>query len=627
MGIAIMCGIAGIVSPTPLEEQQLVALRRMNRAMTRRGPDDEGYFIGTRVALAMRRLSIIDIVGGHQPIQDKDQDLVIVCNGEIYNYLELRAGLGGNDYAFRTNSDVETILPLYRAKGLRCLEDMRGMFAFALWDARDERLILARDRFGEKPLYLHRDAAGRLWFASEMKALLAGIGGGDSLALSPEAVHLFMIYQFIPEPGTMFAGVSKLPAGHVMEISPGQLASTSGMPASHPYWTYANAPSRAGNAAALVRESIEDAVRLTLRSDVPVGISLSGGIDSSIIAALCRKFHSGEMKAFSVGYPGRPASDERLHAEAFAKRLDMPFFDIELSTDGFASSFPQIVHDMDDPIGDIAAYGYHAVARLAREHDVPVLLSGLGADELFWGYPWVRDAVKASIAKRAAGPRGLFKRLLDRNPRRAVFYDSLPWMRAAVPSTKKLMTPAASEAVSGNLWTSYFEADDWGCVPIWLLDVLNRTWLTSNCLALADRVSMAHSVESRLPFLDSNLADLVTGLRRGGLKDWESGHKRLLTDAVRDLLPAEILNRIKRGFTPPFEEWMGAIQDRYGPLLENGSLVNRGIFRDNVARMMQQRNPAGFAYRATLLEVWMRLFVEGQEVSDLARRADAHAHS
>ena len=611
----------------PLEEQQLVALRRMNRALTHRGPDDEGYFISTRVALAMRRLSIIDISGGHQPIEDKGQDLVIVCNGEIYNYLELREGVGANDYEFHTHSDVETILPLYRAKGIRCLEDMRGMFAFALWDARAERLILARDRFGEKPLYLHRDSAGRLWFASEMKALLAGIGGGASLELSPEAVHLFMIYQFIPEPRTMFAGVSKLPAGHVLEISPDQLASTPGVPVSHPYWTYADAPMRTGDAAKLVRESIEDAVRLTLRSDVPVGISLSGGIDSSVIAALCRKFHSREMKAFSVGYPGRPASDERLLAEAFAKQLDMPFLDIELSTDAFASSFPQIVLDMDDPIGDIAAYGYHAVSHLAREHDVPVLLSGLGADELFWGYQWVRDAVKASIAKRGTSPSGFVKRLLDRNPRRAVFYDSLPWMRAALPSTKKLMTSAASQAVPDDLWTSYFESDDWGFVPIWLLDVLNRTWLTSNCLALSDRVSMAHSVESRLPFLDSNLVDLVTGLRRGGLKDWEGGHKPLLIDAVRDLLPADILSRTKRGFTPPFEEWMGAVQDRYGHLLENGSLVSRGIFRKDAAGRLRQRTPAGFAYRATLLEVWMRLFVEGQEVSDMVRSAPAHSFS
>jgi asparagine synthase (glutamine-hydrolysing) len=620
-----MCGIAGIIAPSLLHEPQIAALRRMNRALSHRGPDDEGYFIGPRIGLAMRRLSIIDLAGGHQPIRDAGEKLAVVCNGEIYNYLELKAELVQEGYGFQTNSDVETILALYRKKGARCLDDLRGMFAFALWDAERETLLLGRDRFGEKPLYLHRDAAGRLWFASEMKALLAGLQSGASLQVSREAVHLFMVYQYVPEPRTLFTGVEKLPAGHVLEISPNSLATSSGIPASQPYWTYSQAAPVTGKPAELVREHIEDAVRLTLRADVPVGISLSGGIDSSIIAALARKYHAGELKAFSVGYEGRPPSDERLFARELAGKLDMPFFDVELSTSDFGTSFPRLVFDMDDPIGDIAAYGYHAVSALAREHGVPVLLSGLGADELFWGYEWVRKAVRRSVTKRAKGPFGWASRLINGNPRRAVFYDTQTWMRDAVPAIDALMTPDAVGAVTPGLWTSYFESDDWGEVPLWLLDVLKRTWLSSNCLPLADRMSMAHSVEGRLPFLDYRLSDLVTGLRRGGLEDWRGEHKELLINAVRDLLPAAVLHRVKQGFTPPVHEWMTEVQTRYGTLLEDGSLVRRGIFRSDAAQAMHAHQPPGFNYRAILLELWMRIFVEGEKPLDLARVAEGPA--
>ena len=616
-----MCGIAGVISPIALEQPQIAALRRMNQALSRRGPDDEGYFIGSKVALAMRRLSIIDIAGGHQPMRDEQDQLAVVCNGEIYNYLELRDDLRRAGYSFRTNSDVETVLALYRKSGPSCMEAMRGMFAFALWDAAQEKLLLARDRFGEKPLYLHRDAAGRVWFASEMKALLAGIPGHKSLPVCPEAVHLFMVYQYVPEPRTMLSDVTKLPSGHFLELSPQMLAERAGLPESRAYWRYTEAAPLAGDAPALVRERLEQAVRLTLRSDVPVGISLSGGIDSSIIAALSRRFHGGALHAFSVGYEGRPRNDERALAQRLAQELEMPFFDVELTTRGFASAFPRLVFDMDDPIGDIAAYGYHSVSALARQHGVPVLLSGLGADELFWGYEWVRKAVRKTLTKAANTPRGWIARRLSASPSRAIFYDTQEWMRDAASATERIMTPAAAGQIASSAWTRYFESDDWGHVPLWLSDILNRTWLTSNCLALSDRVSMAHSVEARLPFLDAGLVDAVTGMRRGGLEDWKSGHKQLLIAAVRDLLPAEVLGRRKRGFTPPVNEWMETAGRRYGSLLEGGSLARRGIFRSDAARVTRSPQPAGFAYRALLLELWVRLLVDGEDPSDITQSA------
>lgn len=613
-----MCGIAGVISAKPLDESVRSAVRRMNSAMTHRGPDDEGYFFDRNIALAMRRLSIIDVAGGQQPIKGADGKTVVICNGEIYNFVELRREQEAKAYPFSTHSDVETILPLYDEMGADCMRRLKGMFAIALWDARRGRLLLARDRLGEKPLYLYNDRNGGLWFASEMKALLAGIGKA-AVALSPQSAHLFMVYQYVPEPRTMFEGIEKLPAAHLLEITPEELQGTTAVPRTRPYWDYFDAPIRTGDAAGQVRAALEDACRVTLRSDVPIGVSLSGGIDSSVIAALMRKFHKGEIRAFSVGYPGRPENDERGAAEVLARKLDMPFVDVELASGQFAESFPGLVHDMDDPIGDIAAYGYHAVSRAARDHGVPVLLSGIGADELFWGYEWVRDAVRKSIEKaKSRSPRWL-SRLLDRHPRRAVFYDSLDWMRESVPAAMRLMPPQAVAAIPTDVWASYFEADDWGEVPLWLMDVQNRTWLASNCLALGDRVSMAHSVELRLPFLDFELVDLVTGLRRGGLKDWDRPHKWLLIEAIRDLLPVEILERKKRGFTPPVNDWMSSVVARYGSLLTEGTLVRHGIFVKDVRDRLPLGRPAGFGYRVVLLEIWARMFVDGMSPDALCK--------
>jgi asparagine synthase (glutamine-hydrolysing) len=621
-----MCGIAGVISATPLTEETRLAVRRMNSAMAHRGPDDEGYFFDEHVALAMRRLSIIDVAGGHQPIFGRDDTTVIVCNGEIYNFVELKREISASDYPFRTRSDVETILPLYDQLGTDCPKSLKGMFAFALWDCKRRRLLLARDRLGEKPLYLYRDPKGRLWFASEMKSLLAGLGA-TRLPLSPSSVHLFLVYQYVPEPRTMFEHVQKLPAGHMLEVTLDGLSRTASLPKSRPYWNYLDAPPRRGDPVSQVRAALEEASRVTLRSDVPVGIALSGGIDSSLVAAFARKFHSGELKAFSVGYPGRPANDERAAAQALARQLDMPFFDVELSDDAFVDIFPKLVHDMDDPIGDIAAYGYHAVSQLSREHGVPVLLSGIGADELFWGYEWVREAVKKSIAKRRRRLPSWLARMLEPHPDRAVFYDSLDWMRESAPLTTQVMTPEAASVIPKDLWASYFEARDWGDIPLWLMDVQNKTWLVSNCLALCDRVSMAHSVELRLPFLDFELVDLVTGLRRSGLEDWNRPHKWLLVEAIRDVLPEEVLERKKRGFTPPVGDWMRRVVDRYGSLVRAGSLVREGILAAGADAMLREAHPVGFAYRIVLLELWMRVLVDGNLPKELVGLGEVESFS
>jgi len=617
-----MCGIAGVVSPLPLTERERATVDRMNACLLHRGPDSSGGFNDDHVALAMRRLSIIDLAGGQQPLYNETERLAVVCNGEIYNYVELREELLGKGHAFRTHSDVEPIVHLYEERGLEFLRALRGMFALALWDRDRRRLILARDRMGEKPLYWHQDSRGRVWFASEMKSLLPALVEGGR-TVSPPAINLFLTYQYVPEPATMLEGVQKLPAGHLLEIR----ADMRDTPTPRRYWDYLSPRTSSGDPVGRVRAELETASRIMGRSDVPVGVALSGGIDSTVVAALAARTYPGTLQAFSVGYPGRPQTDERHFASLFARRLGIPFFDAELREADFVRGFPGLIWAMDDPIGDIAAYGYYAVARLAREHGVPVLLSGLGGDELFWGYQWVRDAVHRTEGQRRRRTwRGRIRAMLGRSPlaeaRRMVFYDMHEELKSGDQWSRGLMSPETAARIPPDLWMTYFETSEWDRIPLRLSDVLNRTWLTSNCLALADRMTMAQSIEMRLPLLDGPLIELVNGFRQAGLDDWQKPHKWLLIEAVKDLVPAEILARRKQGFTPPGPEWMQAVRRAYGSLAADGSLVRRGLLRKDAVQRFMATGPDAFVYKLVLLEIWSRLYLDlvgAEEISDLAQ--------
>jgi asparagine synthase (glutamine-hydrolysing) len=615
-----MCGIVGVMSPLRVTDEEVASVGRMNQCLLHRGPDSSGNLVDGHIALAMRRLSIIDLVGGQQPLFNESRSLAVVCNGEIYNYVELREELSRKGHRFTSGSDVETIVHLYEERGLEFLSALRGMFAIALWDREQRRLILARDRMGEKPLYWYRDRRGRVWFASEMKSLLLS-QGADRPALSPEAINLFLTYQYVPEPRTMFDEVQKLGAGHMLEIR----ADAPGAATPRRYWDYLTPRSSSGDAVGLVRAELETASRIMGRADVPVGIALSSGIDSTVVAALAARTYPGTLKAFSVGYPGRPETDERLAASQYARHLGVPFFDAELGEEDFVRIFPRLVWAMDDPIGDIAAYGYYAVARLAREHGVPVLLSGLGGDELFWGYEWVRDAVRRTEQKRPGARRAWFRNMLGRGVtgggQRMVFYDLHEDLRRGEAWSREMMTPEAAARVPSELWMSYFETSEWDRIPLRLSDVLNRTWLVSNCLALADRTTMAHSIEMRLPLLDVPLIEIVSGFRQTGLDDWRRPHKWLLIEAVKDLVPAEIFSRRKQGFTPPGREWMQAVRRAYGSMVADGSLVRRGIVQHGVAARLMATAPDGFAYKMILLEIWSRLYVERSTPDDIAEVA------
>jgi asparagine synthase (glutamine-hydrolysing) len=635
-----MCGIAGIVSHRPIEPGEIAALGTMNDRLRHRGPDGAGQFTDTNAALAMRRLSIIDLTGGWQPIYNEDRSLVIVANGEIYNYVELRCQLEAKGHRLTTSGDIETILHLYEEYGLDCVHHLRGMFAFALWDSKQRRLVLARDRMGEKPLYLC-ETDGRLLFSSEMKALLAS--GLVPFELDPNAIDLYFHYQYVPEPMTPLKGVRKLDAAHllIVDTDPWRVEERC-------YWRMEDAPPIAGEPATLIREELETVSEIVIRSDVPVGVALSGGLDSSAIAALAARKYPGTMHAFSVGYPGRPRHDERADAKALADHLEMPFHDIELTTAEMVAFFPELVYWRDDPIADISGFGYYAVMKIAREHGVPVVLQGQGGDELFWGYSWVQEAARESARKSFLAERGALAALpkylgfhlppglsrlalgewahsigglrpgvkswqRDRHAPvdQLVFYDLISDFQASARESKNLFTSAFIEQINGSNAASLFTLEHSGAdIDVALTRLICDTYLRENGVTQGDRLSMASSIELRLPLLDHRLIEKVIGLRKAHT-DARQPAKTWLKDALSDLLPDWVVQRPKRGFSPPVTEWHRALFAAHGEKLADGYLLQHGILNHESARQLST-GPfppdaiTPLSFKALVLEHWCR---------------------
>lgn len=634
-----MCGIAGIITQVPTTAEEIAGVRAANSRLTHRGPDGAGEFQDQHVMLAMRRLSIIDLQGGWQPLFNEDHTLVLVANGEIYNFIELRKRLESLGHSFNTNSDCETILHLYEEHGLDCVQHLRGMFAFALWDAKRKRLLLARDRMGEKPLYLYETDA-RLFFASELKALL-----GSELVpfeLDPTAINLYFHYQYVPEPMTPLKGVRKLDAACLLtvDVDPWRVEERR-------YWRMEDAPPLEGDPATLIREQLETVSKIVIRSDVPVGISLSGGLDSSAIAALAASKYPGTMRAFSIGYPGQLENDERPDAKALADQLGMPFHDAELTTGEMVSFFPELVYLRDDPIADIAGFGYYSVMKLAREHNVPVVLQGQGGDELFWGYGWVQAAAHASARKtqRADNPVVALPRYLNLNlphglsrvrlaewaygfgglrqsweslkrdrtssPDQMVFYDLVPDFRSSMNETRKLYSQSFNRQINGNNATRLFTFErPWPNIDVTLTRLICDTFLRENGVTQGDRLGMASSIEMRLPLLDHRLVETVIGLRKAHT-DVDKPPKAWLKAAIKDLLPAHVINRRKRGFSPPVMEWHRALFAAHGESLRDGYLLQHSVLTEASAAHLSAGhfptdNVTPISFKALVLEQWCR---------------------
>ena len=637
-----MCGIAGIVSKELLQGAHFDQVARMSKALIHRGPDGTGEFSARHVALTHRRLSIIDLSHGQQPLYNEDSSLVLIANGEIYNFVELRAQLQARGHIFKTGSDCEVILHLYEEHGSDCVQQLRGMFAFALWDIPRQQLLLARDRMGEKPLYLC-EQNGRLYFGSELKALLSI--GTIPFQLDPHAIDCYFHYQYVPEPMTPVKGVRKLPPATVMTITinPWQVKERC-------YWRMEDAPPLDGDPGERIRAELDTISELVIRSDVPVGIALSGGLDSSAIAALATRKYPGSMHAFSVGYPGRPFYDERADAKALADHLSMPFHEVEISTDEMVRGFGELIDRYDDPIADLSGYAYFAVMKAAREHNVPVMLQGQGGDELFWGYPWVTQAAEQTFRKSALGPtgspkigdylklgllpeswskRGLWNwgtsvgwvrtswkefqrdRLSPRD--RAVFYDLTPDFHIARRLLRSVYNPGFMESLgASSAYDPFTVPAPWPRPDILLTRLICHTYLLENGITQGDRLSMASSVELRLPLIDHRLVETVIGLRKTQ-SDYHLPPKSWLRSALRGILPDWVMNRPKQGFRPPVKDWHRALFAKYGDKLNDGFLVQAGVLSPEGGRAFA-KGPftlgavVPLSFKALVLEMWCRRY-------------------
>lgn len=627
-----MCGIAGIISATPLSASRYEQVSRMSDAMVHRGPDGSGFVQDSHLAMAMRRLSIVDVAHGWQPLYNEKKSLALIANGEIYNSRELRQELEGRGHVFRTHSDCEVIVHLYEEVGSACVHRLRGMFAFALWDGPARRLILARDRMGEKPLYLF-ERQGMLVFGSELKTLLHS--GLVPFVLDPHAIDLYFHYQYVPEPATPVSGVRKLPPATILtiEIDPWLVTEQT-------YWRMEDAPALEGDPVEIIRAELERVSELILRADVPVGIALSGGVDSSVIAGLTVKKYSGTLQAFSVGYEGRPHTDERQAAEELARHFSLPFHQIELSAKDVVEGFLDLVYRRDDPIADMAGYGYQAIMKAARAHNVPVMLMGQGADELFWGYSWLVDAALQSQRKgrgigrlreylRVVPPKfwprrapfdwacslaGLlsgwqeFRRDISSPPDRLVFYDLLPGFQSARRHLSHLYTPSFADSLASTAAYSPFTVSrPWTRIEISMTRLACETYLLENGIAQGERLSMASSVELRLPFVDYRLVETVVGLRKQQ-SDLGLAPKAWLKQATKGVVPEWVFKRPKRGFQTPGMPWLNPLFATHGQLLADGVLVRSGVLLEEAAVQLSRPSRMGkltdLAFKALVMEAW-----------------------
>ncbi len=632
-----MCGIAGIVCRGPNVDVEPV--QAMQRALQHRGPNSKGNFVTSHIALCSTRLAIIDVTSGHQPLYNEDDSIVLVANAEIYNFVELRIDLENKGHQFRTGSDCEVIIHLYEEYGEDFARYLRGMFALALWDVRRKKLVLARDRMGEKPLYIYETRKG-LVFASEMKALLSS--GLIDFRLDPNAVNLYFHFHYVPEPRTLVQGIDKLPAAHTLTINIEDWESTPKR-----YWSIDDIPPKEGDPVTAIRGELETVARLVVRSDVPVGVGLSGGLDSSAIAFLTAKTYPGKLQAFCVGYEGQPDCDERKQARATAEHLNIPFHEVEIANRDIAEGFPKLVSRLDDPIADISSFSYDALMRKARQHNVQVIMQGQGGDELFWGYPWVREAVFETARKDRliAGGGEVFTEYLNFSRPQGVGLTSvLEWLGSlggfldglekyhrdrSAPVERpvfleKSLTYCRAKEKIGGLFHRDFSARfnegspldihnksrPWPSSEILVLEFLFETYLRENGLTQGDRLSMASSVELRLPLVDHKLVETVLGLRKVQ-SDLNHPPKAWFREAVSDLIPDWILNRPKAGFSPPTEDWFKEIFSMHGDKLIDGYLTDNNVLdscRTNRFAAGPSHGGTGvpLSFKALVLEQWCR---------------------
>jgi len=627
-----MCGICGIFNIRAESAITAARLHAMNDTLRHRGPDDAGVWLAPdgQIGLANRRLAIIDLSpAGHQPMCNEDGSVWLAYNGEVYNFAALREELLRKGHIFRSHTDTEVLVHLYEEEGDALVHKLRGMFAFALWDGKRRRLLLARDRVGIKPLY-YAIADGQLIFGSEIKALLAS--GRLTAKLDRRALVQYLSLGYVAPPDTLFSGVRKLEPGHVL------VADQSGVQ-THRYWdVYQDVTVDNGRSEAEYVERtlsrLEEAVRMRLVADVPVGVFLSGGIDSSLVAALAARHSSGPVKSFTLGFRDHPEYNELVYARRVADYLGAESHEILIGPEEVRDFFPRFVDFQEEPVGNPIWFAMYFVSRLARDNGVIVVLSGDGGDELFAGYNrWMEylrlysrgwrqfRAMPAPMRRLAGGAAvaALRSRSQRELIRRGMAGEELFWGGTAFKPAQLANMLAPEMQPNGNLWNilpvsrwrAAFDSErdsDSGDYLEWMAYAALKGNLLEDFLMRLDKMGMAASIEGRVPFLDhefiASSLSIPPAIKYTGYQN-----KRILKEVARRLLPDDVVDRRKTGFCAPLESWL---EEAFGPQLTEGltllqqreRVFNWSWFEQTLAAIKQGKGMAANYWTLLALGQW-----------------------
>lgn len=629
-----MCGVFGVIRSEGIEASDIADFEALSQKLRHRGPDGSGAISTERALLGMHRLSIMDVDHGWQPFWSEGGDIGVLGNGEIYNADQLRQGLRARGHQLRTGSDIEVVAHLYEESGVDCVSQLRGMFALVIMDHRTSSVVLIRDRAGEKPLsYVQRN--GAFYFSSEQTPLVTA--GIVPLRLDDAVVPRYLLHGFVPEPDSIIEGIRKVPAAHLLTVSLNDGSITLSK-----YWDSLDYAGTEPLSTHDLAGAVEDAVVSACSSDVPIGIALSGGLDSSMIAAIASRVRP-DLQAFTIGY-GEAGFDEANAAATFASELGIPCHVTTLDTQTVARSFAEVCSMRDEPISDIAGPAIAALPRAAQESGVPVLMTGVGGDELFWGYEWIRNLAAWTTTFTDDGDQ------MRTAPRWRVTappstrQGAVAWVRSAGGlRTERDLTRfmdqwstddsvplpfyefqygyrrviRAIRALAG-VGAGYPEPEFFGSLAASMkapeyAKASAGSYLLVNGLTQIDRLAMRYSVESRTPFADHKLAETLMSGRMNTLQVFQPA-KAQQRAVAKALLPEHVLKRPKRGFTPPVRSWVRAIwRENEQVLTGEASVAVSSLKESQVRRRMKRPISVGgavdqVALRLATLELWLRGF-------------------
>jgi len=632
-----MCGICGKLNFVKGVGVQPALIRAMMDAIRHRGPDDEGLHTASEVGLGFRRLAIIDLNSGHQPISNEDGTIWIVFNGEVYNYQELRKFLLSKGHVFRTQTDTEVIVHLYEELGPQCLEKLRGMFAFAIWDENKKTLLLARDRVGIKPLY-YSLIDNSIVFASEIKAILAD--PAIKRRLAPEIIDRFLTFLYVPGEETLLKGISKLAPGHYLLLKDGKAEIRQ-------YWDlrFVKPSERLSlrDAENELSNLLAEAVELHMIADVPVGVLLSGGVDSTAVLSCARERTNKEISSYTVGFSESGVADERPYAKLAAETFGSRHHDMTITASDFAAFLPQYVWHMEEPVCEPPAVALYYVSKLARNY-VKVLLSGEGGDEAFAGYDNYRNIIWLERIKQVwpgangAASWGLSR--LNSWVHSAKIAKYTPLVNAKFPDYYYSRTSTPYQ-YSGNGIGGLYSADflksidrEYTIEPVrrlfstvreqgildQMLYIDTKTWLPDDLLIKADKMTMANSLELRVPLLDHRLLEFAAALPPHYKLNGFS-LKYIWKRALSKRVPESILKRRKAGFPVPYEYWLrNNFREQIRAILTDRQTIDRGYFQKAaVEKLIKANGDFGThskeVFSLVALEMWHRMFLDGEQVT------------